>query len=98
MGVDSLTDWTLLFTGAPDELRVNASLNFNRPAGIASVLGIVRLQQVLTADRQFQLRREVPAESRVHRLVASNRLSGQGADVAICLDKIHFLWQIHERL
>ena len=62
---------TLLFTESPDELRVNAPLNFNRPAGIASVLGVMRLQQVLTADRQLQFRGDVPAESRVHRLVAS---------------------------
>src|ERR1700723_2779152 len=40
----------------------------------------------------------MPAESRVHRLVASNRLGGQVADVTIRLVKLQFSWQIYKGL
>ncbi len=40
----------------------------------------------------------MPAESRVHRLVACNRLGGQGADVTISLVELQFSWQIYKGL
>src|SRR4029077_8710943 len=88
----------LFFARAPDHLYVSVSFDPDESARIAAKFRVVRLQQVMANDGQFEVWGDVPAESRVRRSVAPDHSSRQGANVTIRLVKLQFLSQVHQRL
>src|SRR5712671_2109239 len=82
----------------PGYLRIDASLDSDQSSRSASEFCMMRLKQILTNQRQFQLPAEVPAESCVHCAVTVHALCPQGAYVAVRRIKLKPLGQIEKGL
>src|SRR5439155_16152371 len=93
----SSTSWQPL-SFSPRHSGKDAAPNPDERSGVATILDMMRLQQILPGHGEFDLFHNVPGNPRIRGSVTSDALRRQGCDVAESLAEFHSSREVKVRL